>query len=121
MSFGSMPSAGFETASGSQQEAAGPGESGPDNIVGAAFKLQAEEGATVTATFPFFGDPEGGQLTFQIGDHIKVFSIHGVQLPADILEEFIHLSVQNERTAREGDKGGWHLARSSLTSDSCYS
>lgn len=40
--------------------------------VDAAFKLQVDEGATVSATFPFFGDPEGGQLSFQIGDTIEV-------------------------------------------------
>lgn len=52
--------------------AAGPGSGdGPPNV-DAAFKLQVEEGATVSATFPFFGDPTGGQLSFQIGDHIKV-------------------------------------------------
>lgn len=54
------------------QEAAGPvsGEGPP--TVDAAFKLQVEEGAIVSATFPFFGDPAGGQLSFQIGDNIKV-------------------------------------------------
>eukprot|EP00903_Cladosiphon_okamuranus_P017118 g15771.t1 len=52
--------------------AAGPGSGdGPPNV-DAAFKLQVEEGATVSATFPFFGDPTGGQLSFQIGDHIQV-------------------------------------------------
>lgn len=40
--------------------------------VDAAFKLQVEEGATVSATFPFFGEPAGSQLSFQIGDNIQV-------------------------------------------------
>lgn len=58
------------------QEAAEPGHGGGEAPeanpnVDAAFKLQVEEGATVSATFPFFGDLEGGQLSFQIGDHIK--------------------------------------------------
>lgn len=54
------------------QDAAGPvSGDGPPNV-DAAFKLQVEEGSTVSATFPFFGDPAGGQLSFQIGDHIKV-------------------------------------------------
>lgn len=56
----------------SQEAAVEPAPGGPDSNVDAAFKLQVEEGATVSATFPFFGDPEGGQLSFQIGDHIKV-------------------------------------------------
>jgi SH3 domain len=38
----------------------------------AAFKLTVENGGVVEATFPFFGDPEGSQLSFQIGDSIKV-------------------------------------------------
>lgn len=62
-----------EAAAGVTQPAAGNGGGGGEPpTVDAAFKLQAEEGATVSATFPFFGDPEGGQLSFQIGDHIKV-------------------------------------------------
>lgn len=52
----------------------GEGSAEPPTV-DAAFKLQVEEGATVSATFPFFGDPEGGQLSFQIGDHIEVRSI----------------------------------------------
>lgn len=56
----------------SQEAAVEPAPGGPDSNVDAAFKLQVEEGATVSATFPFFGDPDGGQLSFQIGDHIKV-------------------------------------------------
>lgn len=83
MSFGGMgmPVSGGAAAGGAEgggawsQEAAaaaGPGSGdGPPNV-DAAFKLQVEEGATVSATFPFFGDPTGGQLSFQIGDHIKV-------------------------------------------------
>lgn len=74
MSFG--PAAGGEGGGGgvwSQEEPGGPSEGGGDPpTVDAAFKLQVEEGATVSATFPFFGDPEGGQLSFQIGDHIEV-------------------------------------------------
>lgn len=54
------------------QEAGGAASGeGPPNV-DAAFKLQVEEGAIVSATFPFFGDPAGGQLSFQIGDNIKV-------------------------------------------------
>lgn len=83
MSYGGMAmrESGGATAAGGEgggawsQEAAaaaGPGSGdGPPNV-DAAFKLQVEEGATVSATFPFFGDPTGGQLSFQIGDHIKV-------------------------------------------------
>lgn len=83
MSFGGMavPELGGTAAAGGQggggwpQEAAAAGPTGsgdgPPNV-DAAFKLQVEEGATVSATFPFFGDPIGGQLSFQIGDHIKV-------------------------------------------------
>ena len=56
----------------SQEAVAEPAPDGADANVDAAFKLQVEEGATVSATFPFFGDPEGGQLSFQIGDNIKV-------------------------------------------------
>lgn len=64
-----------------EAQAAGHGEGGAVGerggaeqppTVDAAFKLQVDEGATVSATFPFFGDPEGGQLSFQIGDTIEV-------------------------------------------------
>lgn len=54
------------------QEAAGPASGDEPPSVDAAFKLQVEEGSTVSATFPFFGDIAGGQLSFQIGDNIKV-------------------------------------------------
>lgn len=80
MSYGGLPNAGAgmaaqEGANGAwSQEAAGPTPGAADPNVDAAFKLQVEEGATVSATFPFFGDLEGGQLSFQIGDHIKVSS-----------------------------------------------
>lgn len=67
-----MPESGGATVGAAWSQAAGPGSGdGPPNV-DAAFKLQVEEGATVSATFPFFGDPAGGQLSFQIGDHIKV-------------------------------------------------
>lgn len=80
MSFGGVPGSGASASMGGPeggggawpQEAAGPAETAPDPNVDAAFKLQVEEGSTVSATFPFFGDPDGGQLSFQIGDHIKV-------------------------------------------------
>lgn len=82
MSYGGMPVGGgagiepTEAADGRggawSQEAVGPAAGEADPNVDAAFKLQVEEGSTVSATFPFFGDPEGGQLSFQIGDHIKV-------------------------------------------------
>ena len=81
MSYGGMaiPKSGGATGDqgtggGWVQEAAAVGPDsadGPPNV-DAAFKLQVEEGSTVSATFPFFGDPAGGQLSFQIGDHIKV-------------------------------------------------
>lgn len=73
MSFGA--SAGGDGGGGAwpQEEAGRPsGGGGEPSTVDAAFKLQVEEGATVSATFPFFGDPEGGQLSFQIGDNIEV-------------------------------------------------
>lgn len=54
------------------QESLGPSAGGSDPNVDAAFRLQVEEGSTVSATFPFFGDLEGSQLSFQIGDHITV-------------------------------------------------
>ncbi|CAM9537785.1 unnamed protein product [Chrysoparadoxa australica] len=38
----------------------------------AMLKLGADVGSCVEATFPFSGDPEGDQLSFQIGDTIKV-------------------------------------------------
>lgn len=47
-------------------QAAGP------SAVDAAFKLNVEEGAVVEAQFPFFGDIDAAQLSFQIGDSIKV-------------------------------------------------
>lgn len=79
MSFGgmAMPESGGGAAAGEsggawQEAAAGPGSGDGLPNVDAAFKLQVEEGASVSATFPFFGDPAGGQLSFQIGDHIKV-------------------------------------------------
>ena len=90
-------------AAWSQQAAAagpvsGDGD-GPPNV-DAAFKLQVEEGATVSATFPFFGDIAGGQLSFQIGDHITVrpalkiwvtFSSSGVQTQRqDFRAGFLH-------------------------------
>lgn len=74
MSFGGGAAAqGVAEAEAWSQEAAGQqmSEDGPPNV-DAAFKLQVEEGATVSATFPFFGDLAGGQLSFQIGDNIKV-------------------------------------------------
>lgn len=76
MSRGGIPisDAGGGAGEGSawSQEAVGPvSGDGPPNV-DAAFKLEVEEGATVSATFPFFGDLAGGQLSFQIGDHIKV-------------------------------------------------
>lgn len=49
-------------------------EGSAEPSVDAAFKLQVEEGATVKATFPFFGDAGGSQLSFQIGDIIEVRS-----------------------------------------------
>ncbi|CAM9414469.1 unnamed protein product, partial [Hapterophycus canaliculatus] len=72
MSFGGAPVPDAGEGGVWSQEAAGPvsGE-GPPNV-DAAFKLQVEEGAIVSATFPFFGDPAGAQLSFQIGDNIKV-------------------------------------------------
>ncbi len=67
-----------EGGAGWSQAAAGEpasgGGDGPPNV-DAAFKLQVEEGSTVSATFPFFGDIAGGQLSFQIGDHITVSEI----------------------------------------------
>lgn len=60
-----------EAISGAGAADGSGGGDGQQNV-DAAFKLQVEEGATVSATFPFFGDPEGGQLSFQIGDHIEV-------------------------------------------------
>lgn len=65
----SMPEMG-----GGESGAAWSGDAGQEGppTVDAAFKLAVEEGASVSATFPFFGDPAGGQLSFQIGDHIKV-------------------------------------------------
>lgn len=69
------------------QEAAGMTSGGSaEPGVDAAFKLQVEVGATVSATFPFFGDPSGGQLSFQIGDNIQV-------------------SLQNERYFGSGTRG----------------
>lgn len=65
-------SSGAGVATGS---VSGDGGGAEPPTVDAAFKLQVEEGATVSATFPFFGDPEGGQLSFQIGDHIEVRNI----------------------------------------------
>ncbi|CBJ29090.1 pleckstrin homology (PH) domain-containing protein [Ectocarpus siliculosus] len=72
MSFGGAAAQGVQGEAWSQ-EAAGQQMSGdgPPNV-DAAFKLQVEEGATVSATFPFFGDLAGGQLSFQIGDNIKL-------------------------------------------------
>lgn len=88
MSFG--PAAGGEGGGGgawSQEEPGGPSKGGGDPpTVDAAFKLQVEEGATVSATFPFFGDPEGGQLSFQIGDNIEV-RIHG-ELKTTLVHDF---------------------------------
>lgn len=72
MSFGgvTLPDVGGGGAYSREEGGTASGE-GPPNV-DAAFKLQVEEGAIVSATFPFFGDPAGGQLSFQIGDHIKV-------------------------------------------------
>ena len=85
-------------AAWSQQAAAagpvsGDGD-GPPNV-DAAFKLQVEEGATVSATFPFFGDIAGGQLSFQIGDHITVRQLSKSRSP------FLHRAFRrSERLPR---------------------
>lgn len=70
MSFGGIP---ISDAGGVAREGgAGPVSGDGPPTVDAAFKLQVEEGSTVSATFPFFGDLAGGQLSFQIEDRIKV-------------------------------------------------
>lgn len=70
---------GWSHAAAAVGEPASGGGDGPPNV-DAAFKLQVEEGSTVSATFPFFGDIAGGQLSFQIGDHITVSSKSGSPL-----------------------------------------
>lgn len=69
---GGQPSSMDGNGSWSQGAAEQTQQQGGEQGVDAAFRLQVEEGGTVSATFPFFGDPGGGQLSFQIGDTIKV-------------------------------------------------
>mmetsp|Transcript_13018 Transcript_13018/g.19450 ORF Transcript_13018/g.19450 Transcript_13018/m.19450 type:complete len:942 (+) Transcript_13018:153-2978(+) len=70
-----LPQQGYAQAEGvwSRETA---GDNGQNNVnemsMDAAFKLTVDEGGIVEATFPFHGDPEGSQLSFQIGDTIKV-------------------------------------------------
>ncbi len=63
---------GFEEAVWSR-EVLGPAEKG-DNEGGTetAFRLNVENGGTVVATFPFSGNADEGQLSFQIGDSIVI-------------------------------------------------
>ena len=85
MSFGEAVQNGPDDGAGTwSEEPTGPA---PEGNVDAAFKLQVEEGSTVSATFPFFGDVEGGQLSFQIGDHITVRVEIGVRGSTGAVEQ----------------------------------
>ncbi len=63
---------GGEEAVWSKEASAVPEKEGEEEKLEAAFRLNVENGGTVVATFPFLGNPDEGQLSFQIGDSIVI-------------------------------------------------
>ncbi len=66
-------SEGFEEAVWSREATGVPEKIGyEEGGMEAAFRLNVENGGTVVATFPFLGNTDEGQLSFQIGDSIVI-------------------------------------------------